>query len=431
VKWLSRILGKEEELEIPRTLAFDEIDIWLKDLTESLFRGLHTSASQSSEEISEICEELKLNIATLQDAESSEDVPDRIVKIGLLNRDRMVKHLYSITEKIVVPTETDYKTVLSFYGATMSHLEFPLGKSEKSIYAVRSLFPAEINAIIAELNKLKATLNRLITPLKGQEGKIEKLERIPKLIQEIKSSWLEIKKEKEAVRDHEEESSRLERRIEQDKERLRSINDGDVWQRFKEFEKVLSVLNGDLNALESNLHRLFSPLSKPLTLLKKQDETGRQRLTSDERIAIASILSSPVHALNEEMEIIRYLHTIKAIIEAKPDILKDRKRETTLKWLDHLLLNSELSSIQEKRLQLLAQIEETKSELSGLTVLKDKEDIERRLLSANGQQVQLQEKIVRSRRHIASIEGELRKNEQVLSAALEELAGKEIKVTFN
>ncbi|MBA5942087.1 MAG: hypothetical protein H0M93_01980 [Methanophagales archaeon] len=427
VKWLNRIFGKEEEVEIPATVAFDEIDTWLKEVAESLFRSLHTSVGQLYEEISEISKQLLLNIATLQTAESSEDVPDRIVKIGLLSRDRMVNHLYSVVEKLEVPTQTDYKTVLFFYRTAMSHLEFPLGKSEKSIYAVRSLFPAEIKAIIAELNRLKACLNRLITPLKGQEGKIEKLERVPRLIQDIKELWSEIKKEKKYVRDQEEELYILEERIDREIERLRSIDESEEWQRFKAFETELSVLKRDLNALESDVHRLFSPLNKALTLLKKQDETGRHKLMPNDRIAIASILSSPVHALNED--ITGYLRTIKAVIEANPAILKDRKRETALKWLDHLL-NLGLSSIREKCRELHVQIEEINGELSGLTVLKDKEEIERRLLSAQRQQVQLQERIARSKRHIVSIEGQLRENEQVLSAALEELTGKEIEVRF-
>ena len=426
MKWLNRILGKEEE-EIPSTVAFDEIDTWLEMVSKSLFRGLDTNASPLYDEIRAIREQLKQNIYEFQDAAPNEEVPDSISKIGLVSRKKMVRDLYSMTEKIAIPTQTDYKTVLSFYSATTSNLEFPFGKSQKNIYCVRSLFPDEIKEVISDLTRLRDLLNQLISPIKGKESQIAHLEEVPVIVQDITELKSGIEREKEDVGVLEEECSALERRIETEESRLSMIEGGEEWMRFKERENDLSSLKEELNALESNVRRLFSPLNKALSLLKKQDETGRHTLNPEERRAIASILSSPIRALDEEIN--EFLITIRNIIEGDPAILKDRKRDTTLKWIDRLL-NADLASIKGKRDRLQAQIAETKGKLSDVKILKDKEEIEQSIVSVQGQLTQLQEGIVRSKKHIVSLEEELREKEQLLVEALKGIAGKKIDVTF-
>ncbi len=427
VKWLNRILGKEEE-EIPSAVSIDEIDTWLEMVSKSLFRGLDTNASQLYEGIRAIREQLKQNIYEFQDAAPNEEVPDTISKIGLVSRKKMVKDLYSMTKKIVIPTQTDYKTVLSFYSATTSNLEFPFGKSQRNIYCVRSLFPDEIEKVISDLTRLRDLLNQLITPIKGKEKQIAHLEEVPVIVQDITKLKSGIEKEKENVVDQEEECSALERRIEAEEGKLNKIKEEEEWMRFNALENDLVSLEEDLNALESNVRKLFSPLNKALKLLKKQDETGRHTLTPEERRAIASILSSPIQALDEDIN--GFLRAIRNVIEGDPSVLKDRKRDTTLKWIDNLL-NADLSSIKGKRERLQARIAEIKGKLLDMKILKDKEEIEQSVVSAKGQLTQLQEGITRSKRHIVSLEEELREKEQLLVEALEGIAGKKIDVTFD
>lgn len=427
MKWLDRIRGKEE---IPSTVPFDEIDSWLEMVSKWLFRGLSANADQLYGEIKEIRERLKQNIAELQDAEPIEDIPAPITKIGLSNRDKMVKHLYLLTEKILIPTQTDYKTVLSFYRVTASNIAFALGKSKssKTIYHVRSLFPDEVKEVILDLDRLKAALNQLIAPVKGKESQIMYLERVPEIVRDIKGLKSEIEKEKEKVREQSKECSALEKRIGMDGRRLSAIEEKEEWMRFKELEIELSASEEELNALESNIRELFSPINKALNLLKKQDETGRHTLNPEERRALSSILSSPIRALDEGIR--DSLLSIKNIIEGDDSILKERKRDKTLKWIDHLL-NTELSSIKEKRARLQSRIEETKGELSNLTILKDRKEIERAIISAKGQLAQLQERIHRSKRHVVSLQEEVTEKERLLLEVLEGITGKKIEVKFD
>jgi predicted nucleic acid-binding Zn-ribbon protein len=424
VKWLDRIRGKEE---LPTTVAFDDLDTWLALVSETLFRGLSINADRLYDEIRTLREHLKQDTATLQNAESTEEVPDRIAKIGMLNREKMVKHLDSVTEKIVVPTQTDYKTVLLFHRETTANLEFPFGKSQTNIYCVRSLFPTEIKGLIADLNRLRMLLDQLITPTQDKENQIKQLERVPELVRDIKELESGIEKERANIGTQEEACAALAREIETEEKRLRLLEEGEEWLQFKELETTLSSLGTELSELESNVHKLFTPLNKPLKLLKKQHETGRHTLTPEEQGAISSILSSPLRALGGDVK--GLVCTIKAIIDEDPSVLKDRKRESALNWIDQLL-NSDLTSIKENRAVLQAHMAEVNGKLSDLTIRNEKEELERALDSVQGQLTQLQDEIARSKKHIVSLEEELKKTKQRLVAALEELAGKSIEVTF-
>ncbi|MBE0516376.1 MAG: hypothetical protein IBX41_03140 [Methanophagales archaeon] len=420
MKWLNKIRGKEE---IPSTVSFDGIDTWLEMVSNALFRGLNTNAARLYDEIEAIRERLKQDISELQNAESTEEVPDRIEKIGLLSRDKMVKHLYSVAEKIVIPAQTDYKTVWSFYQETTSSLEFPFGKSQTNIYCVRSLFPSEIKEVISDLNRLRTALDQLIAPLKEKESQIEHLEQVPEFIEAIRELRSAVEKEKEKINDQEGDCSALERRIELEDKRLKLIEEKEEWKQYKAHETELSSLETDLNELESDVRRMFTPLTKALNLLKKQDETGRHTLTPEERNAIAAILASPIDALNDDVN--ANLLVIKNIIEGDPAVLKDRKREQTLNWLDHLL-NTDLVSMKGRREQLQSQIEEVKGTLSDLRILKEKEELEHSLVSAQGQLKQLQEGIDRSKGHIGSLEEDLEEKKRLLLETLEGIAGKKI-----
>jgi len=424
MKWLNRIRGKEE---IPTTVAFNEIDVWLDAASKSLFRSLSSNAEQLYKVIRDICDRLEQHTNELQDAEPDENMPAQIAKIGLLNRDKLVKHLRSVTEKISIPSQTDYKTVLSFYEATASNIAFVVDKSSKTIFHVRSLFSDEVKEIVSDLNQLRTALDQLITPIKRKERQIMNLERVPEIVKEMKELKSTIEKEKEKVCEHEEECSALEKRIETEGKRLSAIEEEEEWMRFKELETELSSLKEELNALESDVGKLFAPIKKALSLLKKQDETGRHTLSPEVRRAISSILSSPIQALGEDIN--KFLRSIANEIEEDASILKNRKRDATLKWIYHLL-NSKLSSIKEKHDGLQSGIEESKGKLSELTILKDRKEIEQSIALANGELTRLQETLDRAKRHIVSLEGELRGKEQLLLGALEGIADKRINVEF-
>ncbi|MDD2778109.1 MAG: hypothetical protein PHI16_04355 [Methanocellales archaeon] len=425
VKWLNKIFDREK---IPTTIAFDEIDAWLDTASGALFPSLSTTAIRFYGEIEDLRDRLRQNISELQDADPAERIPTPITKSGLNTRDKMVKRLNYMVEKMSIPTGTDYKTVVSFHRMMISSMEFALAIPQKNIYCIRSLFPDEVEKIISNLDRLKTILNQLIVPLVEKESKIINLDKVPGIVQSAKDIKSTIEREKDTAKDREEGVLALEKRIEADEERMRILEEGEEWMRLKELETELSSLEKELNMFEADLARLFSPMDKALKLLKKQDETGRHTLSLEDRRVLSSILSSPIRALDENVG--DFLRTLRNIIKGDILPLKDRGRDKTLEWIEHLL-NAEIFSTRERRNILQSNIGKIKDQLSGLTILKDRREIERSIISAKGQLARLQEEMTRSKKHIDSLEKNLTCEIGLLLNALESIAGKKIDINLS
>jgi hypothetical protein len=426
VKWLSRLRGKDGE-EFPATLAFAELDAWLEQVSNSLFRELSENAAHCYAEIAAVLEQLKDRIVQLQTAESTEQVPDRIAKIGLLYRDRMAKHLAIVAEKLVIPSQMDYQTVQSFYKEAISNLEYPFGKSERNVFCVRSLFPAEIKELIAELNQLRTTLNQLIAPLKGKEQLIQDWELVPVLVRALKELQAGRAKEGESIHARAETVSMLRRESEGEANRLRVLEAGDDWKRYKALEADLGAVEAEYTEFEMNVRKLFVPLTKPLELLQKQDETGRHSLSPETRRAVTALLASPLDSLGDELP--DYLRAIQRTIVEDPLVLKDRKREHALNWLEKLL-QANFSALRETQQRLLTQRTAIRAKLSDMPVLAEKEQLEHARGTIQTQLRYLAEEIERSRNRLEILAAEQTLKQQELRAALGRITGKQIEVIF-
>ena len=426
MKWLNRITGRAGA-EIPSIVAFHEIDTWLEKVSESLF-GMGTNTMALYDEMADKREELRQNVSELRDAEPKADMPAQITKIGLLSRDKMVKLLYSLCDKIVIPAQTDCRTVLDFHKMASHSIESVLAKISKNIYYVRSLFPDEAREVEANLNQLRDILDRLVAPMKGKESKIMDLSRVHALIKAIREQMAEIESERERIRVEEEERSTIEHEIELSERRLRTMEEESEWKRLKEYEAELTAIEEELNTLRQDINNLFTPLQKPLSLLKKQDRSGRVSLPPTVRKAITAILSSPVQALNEDIE--DYLRSIRAVI-IEMDAIKERTRDRALKWIDHLLNSgTDMSGIRARYELLSSRAEELRRELSALEITKEKERLEHAITAAKGQLTRLDDLIAKRRRGIESQAKELAANEIMLQKELENITGKRIEVKF-
>ena len=427
MKWLNRITGRAGA-EIPSIVAFHEIDTWLEKISESLFRGMGTNTMALYDEMADKREELRQNVSELRDAEPKADMPAQITKIGLLSRDKMVKLLYSLCDKIVIPAQTDYRTVLDFHKMASHSIESVLAKISKNIYYVRSLFPDEAREVEANLNQLRDILDRLVAPMKGKESKIMDLSRVHALIKAIREQMAEIESERERIRVEEEERSAIEHEIELSERRLRTMEEEAEWKRLKEYEAELTAIEEELDTLRQDINNLFTPLQKPLSLLKKQDRSGRVSLSPTVRKAITAILSSPVQALNEDIE--DYLRSIRAVI-LEMDAIKERTRDRALKWIDHLLNSgTDMSGIRARYELLSSRAEELRRELSALEITNEKERLEHAITAAKGQLTRLDDLIAKRRRGIESQAKELAAKEIMLQKELENITGKRIEVKF-
>ncbi len=423
MKWLSRIRRRGED--IPATVAFDEIDVWLERVTNSLFGGF---SADSYDGLVSKREELRDCVNRLRDASPKEDLPAQIMKIGLLSRDKMVKLLYSLCDRLSVPAQVNYRTVWEFHNMASSTIDSILSKVSKNAYFVRSVFPDELKDVETSINQLIAALNRLITPLKAKEQELADLTRIYALIARIKSQREDIDTENEKIRAEEAEYEAIKRDLERSKEQLRAMEQKQEWKRLLACQSELTALKSELTVLESEIRDMFAPMQKPLNLLKKQDETGRIELAPYVRAAVNSILASPVRVLNEDIS--EYLRAIREVISENKGVLKTTKRESALKWIDQLLSN-DLRGLSARYESLRAREEALSRELAGCSSLKaERDEIEHAIATAGMQLERLEESISKRKQAIESRQEELTLKEKLLQKELENITGKPIEVVY-
>ncbi len=420
VKWLSRILGRGED--IPDTVAFDEIDTWLERVTNTLFCGLNPDAY---DEVVTSREGLRDSINKLRDASPKGDMPAQVTKIGLLGRDKMVKLLYSLCDRLVIPARMDYRTVSEFHNTASRTIDSVLSKVSKEAYFVRSLFPDELKEVETCIDNLITVLNRLARPLKTKEKEFAELARVYALIHNIRSQMADIDSEGERIRVEEAEYRAIKRGLERSEYRLRAIERRPEWKRLLACQSELAALKDELAAAESEIKDMFAPIQKPLYLLRKQDDTGRLKLAPDVRAAVDSILDCPVQALNE-----RYLRAIRMVIHENSGILKDSRRASALRWIDHLL-STDLEGLSARYRSLIAKEEALRRELSDMGLKSEREELEHAIATAKGQLARLEEAIAKRKRGIASRQQELAMKKEQLQRELENITGKPIVVVYS
>jgi len=110
-------------------------------------------------------------------------------------------------------------------------------------------------------------------------------------------------------------------------------------------------------------------------------------------------------------------------------VLKDRKREQALNWLEKLL-QADLAALKETQQRLLMQRAAIKAALSDVPVLAEKELLEAARGTMQTQLRHLEKESEQSRNRLEILTAEQRLKQQELRAALGRITGKQIEVIF-
>jgi len=208
---------------------------------------------------------------------------------------------------------------------------------------------------------------------------------------------------------------------------LRMLEASDDWTRYKAREAELAAVEAEYTEFETNVRNLFVPLTKPLELLQKQDETGRHPLSPETRKAVTALLASPRESLGDELP--DRLRAIQRTIAEDPVVLKDRKREQALNWLEKLF-QANLAALKETQQRLLTKRAAIKAALSDVPVLAEKELLEAARGTMQTQLRHLEKESEQSRNRLEILTAEQRLKQQELRAALGRITSKQIEVIF-
>ncbi|MFQ6062193.1 MAG: hypothetical protein ACE5J9_03330 [Methanosarcinales archaeon] len=428
MKWLKKIFGMKEKEEVSDTIEFNSIDTWLEKESKKQFHELSENADKVYKDLKETLEQLKQDISELKNSEPKDDVPTRLVKAGLTNRDNMIRHLNSIVSKTKVPIQSDYESILEFYKTTTSYLQSNLEKFFQSRGYVKALFPEETDQVVSDVKTLESLLQKLIEPAKGLEEKIKAFQKAPEQIRYIQALYTKIDQEKSKKETLEIRLSDLKKTFNMHNDKIESLKNSDLWKKFKDIESSRTTYEKELKKLESEVNKIFSPISKALTRLEKQDDSGRYTLKPEHREILNLCLSNPIQVLNYDTT--DFLLELQKIVEKNTLNIKEGKRDKILEQINYILENKILESSKKQYDKLQSKIEKINQDISNITIQHEIKNLEKSIYSANDQIAQLHHDIELSQKYIDLHEKELKNKKKILQETLETIAGKKVKVIY-
>lgn len=428
MKFLDKIFGKKEESPAKLTIKFNELGAWLEKEGESTFADLRTHIGHKYTEISTALDNLSEAKEHLMDASFGEKVYRRLAKAGASNRENLVKNLDIIIEKTAIPEDEDPSEAYQFHLDAKSVLKTCLENAVRSQEYVKALFPEEYKDIWDGLKQLDVLLDELVAPINEVKDELEAYDKLPVDIELIRQTQQQIPSVQKNINDLTGKYETLKAGLGSEEAKLEEIEAGNEFTRARELEEQARILKGQISDFDSNLAVLFAPLSKALSRMEKQDGSGRHIMSADSRKILKILKDEPVSAL--DVDLTGFLVEMKTRVEDGSLGLKQQKMNKTLEQIDRLVGTDVLLGLRSQREGYSSELVGVREELGGLTVYREKTQIEDRISECRNLMDSTGLKLDADKKEVARLKKEVEEFKSGLDSDLSEIFRKDIEVRY-
>ncbi|MCK4928349.1 MAG: hypothetical protein KAR76_01315 [Methanosarcinales archaeon] len=356
------------------SLEFSDLTGWIETESDQIFSELRSHIQRMYGEIRGVLEELDDSNVKLVNAKFGEKVFKRVAKAGASNRDNLVKNLNVIKDRTVVPEDTDPAKAFKFYTDTRALLTSSLENAMRSQQYVKALFPEAYKDIFASLKRFEELLEELVAPINEKMDELETYSKLPVMIGQMQDAKSGIESKKVHILNLENKRGLLEKDKEAVTLKLKDLEESEELVHANELEARVDALKRQIHDVDSQLSDLFAPLSKALSRMEKQDESGRHTLSSDSRKMVKLLKSKSPQLLDEDIN--PFLAELRVMIEDGSLGLKQQNVKKTLDQIDRLAGPELLTSMKEQRMSYFSELDTLSVELEGLEVYREKTEIE-------------------------------------------------------
>ncbi|KAF5419702.1 MAG: hypothetical protein C5S45_06150 [Candidatus Methanocomedens sp.] len=428
MKFIDKIFGKKEEAPSKLTLKFNELAAWLEKEGESTFAELGAHIGHKYSEINTALVDLSEAKERLVDASFGEKVYKRLAKAGASNRDNLVKNLDVIIEKISIPEDADPSEAYKFHLDAKSVLNTCLENAVRSQQYVKALFPEEYKDIWGGLKHLDVLLDELVAPINEVKDELEAYDKLPRDIEQIRQMQQQIPAGQKNIKELTGKYETLKVELGSEVARLEDVEAGDEFTHARELEGQARTLKGQVSEVDSNLAGLFAPLSKALSRMEKQDGSARHIMSADSRKVLKILKDEPVSAL--DIDLSGFLVEMKTRVEDGSLGLKQQKMNKTLEQIDRLVGTDVLSRLNNQREEYSSELAGVRGELEGLTVYREKTQVEDRISECRNVMDSTGQKLDAEKKEVARLKKEVEELKSGLDSDLSEIFGKDIEVGY-
>ncbi len=303
-----------------------------------------------------------------------------------------------------------------------------LENAVKSQQYVKALFPEEYKDILGGLKHLDVLLDELVAPINEVKDELEAYDKLPEDIELIRQMQQQIPVRQKNINNLTGKYETLKVELGSEEAKLEEVEAGDEFIRARELEEQARTLKEQISGIDSNLAGLFAQLSKALSRMEKQDGSGRHIMSAESRRCLKILKDEPVSAL--ETDIARFLTEMKARVEDGSLGLKQQKMNKTLEQIDRLVGTDILLRLKSQREGYSLELAGVLGELEGLTVYREKTQIEDRISECRNMMDSTGQKLDVEKKELARLNDEVEELKSGLDSDLSDIFGKDIEVGY-
>jgi len=430
MKFIERLFGKKQEKERSHSVVFEfgELAGIVKKRARDEEDGLKPVVRDGYEAIRHALKELDDLKKELLDAEPIENVSKRGEKIGDSNRDNLAHNLKLIQDKLKLPGNTSPVAASQFFQEAKSTLKTVLDNTSRSLMYIKAIYPQQYQKINQGLAELEDTLDELNSSIMQGVENIHELQHISEAIDDIRMIEEETEKSTKRMSELDSIYENAKEELSKSDSRLAELESSKEFERAKELGSGIKEIDGRLADTVSEARRLFTPLSKAISRMEKQDDNERAVLSPENRKILRSIKEDPVNAIEKDLG--PFLAELTSRMEGGELGLKEQMREKTLMQVQVLTDGDAASSLVEQRNAYLAEKEEMVAELNDLSIYQEREKIEKDIENHRSCVDSTKNDIDSESKNLYSLKDDMERTRSVLLSNVRKVFGEESEIEY-
>jgi hypothetical protein len=426
--FLKKLFGKNKDEPEELHLEFENLLEWSKTRYKGQVNAARPLISDLYSVIDNKLEQLRIDKKAFMAATPVESADKKMGKIADSNRDVIVSNLEILDEKITVPNDNSVEGAYAFYNESVSHLDTFLDNTRKSMLYAKSLYPTEYGKINEDLANLNHALSDLFSTIEQPRYKLGMISNIFEDIEYIHNLESEIMNCRDKIQGLENKYSSLDENIQGAKSDLEKLIEGSEYPRAEAINSEIDDVRQQLLNVEADIKRMFTPLSKALSRMKKQDENGIHTLSPQMRNILDIAVKDSVLALDYDLDPLYD----ELILRLQSDSLglKDKKKDKTLEQVHSIKTSSSLKSLYENKKEYDNRLKQLRDQLDQMDVYRQKTSMEKDISKKQEALVSTQDKLEDETKRLESLEEQLENAKLKLDSHVNDAFEENIEIHF-
>jgi hypothetical protein len=387
-----------------------------------VIRAKYTEIETSLEELRDIKE-------SLLQAEPMENANKRMEKLGDSNRDNVAHNLDLIIEKIVPPKSNDPRDAIDLYTDSRSVMKTVVDNTRRSQMYIKALYPQEFGRIKHGLTELESRFGELHSILKAKKEKMDAFERLPGEIDNISQTERDMLQTQENIRSLESKHENASEKLSASVAALDALERSSEFERAKILEEEIHALKVKISAIDSDIERLFAPLSKAISRMEKQDKNEIHVLSAENRTVLAAIKEKPGSLTKSELD--PFLDELAARVKNKDLGLKEQMYDKILGQVSKLKDPATISDLRDRKEGYSFRMNELRAELGQIQVYRDRERMENDRVRYMNMMSSIEEELAQEKMHLESLAEQQERSKAELRQGLIPVFGDNIEVIYH